>query len=252
MEVLVDRKLILSKFLIPLNKFTDQAIINLDKDFIDCVSYTTSDKQSIVLYTKLMVKNDVTDPTAVTPFNGVKLNIGSVKKLINALNCINEDIIKLTIEKNHIAYASPDAKFKFHLKEDGTIEKAPITVEKIEKIGFKTEIMLSAEKLDEIIRASSFSTDSNKLYFHIKDKILYADLTDKTIQNLDSISILLTNEITGDIFTEPVPLRLDVFRILSSIKFEKLNLKFNKDGVVVFEIAENNYLMKYITSSLIK
>ena len=62
MEILVDRKLILSKFLIPLNKFTDQAIINVDREYLDCVSYTTSDKQSIVLYTKLMIKNQITDP----------------------------------------------------------------------------------------------------------------------------------------------------------------------------------------------
>jgi hypothetical protein len=248
MEILVDRKLILSKFLIPLNKFTDQAIIYLDKDYIDCVSYTTSDKQSIILYTKLFIKNDIQDPT----FKGIKLNIGSVKKLINAFNCINDDIIRLNIEKNSISYTSPDANFKFHLKEDGVIETAPITVEKIARIGFKTEITLSPDKLEEIIRASSFSTDSNKIYLNIKNNTLYADLTDKTIQNLDSISILLTSDIQGEPLTEPVPLRLDVFRILSSIKFEKLNMKFNKDGVVVFEIVENNYLMKYITSSLIK
>jgi hypothetical protein len=248
MEVLVDRKLILSKFLIPLNKFTDQAIVTLRKDCIDCVSYSTSDKQSIVLYTKLLIKNDVQDPE----FTSVKLNIGSVKKLINAFQCINEDIIKLNIESNHIAYNSPDANFKFHLKEDGTIETAPITIEKIAKIGFKTHITISPDKLDEIMRASTFSSDSNKIYFNIKNNIMYADLTDKTIQNLDSISILVTNDINGDVFTEVIPLRLDIFRILSSLKFEKLNIKFNKDGVVVFDIEENNYLMKYITSSLIK
>lgn len=246
MEIIVDRKLILNKFLIPLNKFTDQAIITLNKEYIDCVSYSTNDKQSIVFYSKLLIKSDITDP------NDVKLNIGSVKKFINALNCVNYDIIKLTVEKNHIAYNSPETNFRFHLKEDGTIEKPTINLEKINAMDFDTEIEVTAEKIDEILKASNVSTDSNKIYLYVKDDIFYAELTDKNIQNLDTVTVMVTNQIIKSKLTEPVPLRLDIFRLLSSIKFDKLNIKLNNKGVVVFEIKEDNYLMKYITSSLIK
>lgn len=246
MEVILDRKLILNKFLIPLNKFTDQAILTLNKDYIDCISYSTNDKQSIILYTKLLIKTDMVDTT------DIKLNIGSIKKLINALNCINLDIIKLNIEKNHIAYNGDDTTFRFHLKEDGTIEKPSVNTDKIAAMSFNTELMVTAEKVDEILKASNVSTDSNKIYLYIKNNVLYAELTDKNIQNLDTITIMLTKEIIKSEITEPIPLKLDIFRLISSIKFDKLNIKLNNKGVVVFEIKDDNYLMKYITSSLIK
>ena len=245
MEIIIDRKLFLSKFLIPVSKFTDQAILSLNKDFMDCISTTTNDKQSIILYTKLIVKTDMTE-------DNIKLNIGSLKKLINALNCITEDIIKLNIEKNHIAYNSPETNFKFHLKEDGTVEKPSISLDKINSIVGDTDIIISSERLDELLKASSFSTDSEKVYLTLKDNILIGELTDKTIQNLDSMNIILTKEVTGFQFTDSVALKLDIFKLISSLKFDKLLIKCTKKGVLVFEIKDDNYLMKYITSSLIK
>jgi hypothetical protein len=248
MEILVDRKLILTKFLIPLNKFTDQAIITLTRDCIDCVSYTTNDKQTIVLYTKLVVKNKTDDPN----FVDVKLNIGSVKKFINALSCLSDDIIALDIQPNHIAYTSPNANFKFHLKEDGTIESAPMSVTKINNIEFSTEVTISNDTLKEVIKASGFSIDTNKIYFNMKDGSLYGDLTDKTIQNLDNINILISENVVGDKLESPVILGMDVFKVLSSTKCKQLDIKFSKNGAVVFHIKEDNYLMKYLTSSLVK
>ena len=245
MDIIIDRKLFLSKFLIPVNKFTDQAILSLNKEYMDCISTTTTDKQSIILYTKLIVKTDMTEDT-------IKLNIGSLKKLINALNCITSDIIKLTIEKNHIAYLSEETNFKFHLKEDGTIEKPAISLDKINSITGDTEITIAPDKIDELIRASSFSTDSEKVYLTLKKGVLIGELTDKNIQNLDSISVILTNNVTGFQFTESIPLKLDIFKLISSLKFDKLLIKCTKKGVLVFEIKDDNYLMKYITSSLIK
>lgn len=248
MEILVDRKLILSRFLIPLNKFTDQATITLKSDHIDCVSYVTNERQTIVLYTKLNVKNKTNDPD----FKGVNLNVGSVKKLINALSCIGEDIISLDVQPNHIAYKSTSASFKFHLKEDGMIEKAPMSVEKIDKIVFNTEIKIDKEKLAEIIKASSFSSDTNKIYFTTENGKMYADLTDKNIQNLDSINIIVTENVVGAKLDAPVILKLDIFKVLSAMKFQDINIRFNKNGAVVFQIEDDNYLMKYITSSLVK
>lgn len=245
MDIIIDRKLFLSKFLIPVNKFTDQAILSLNKEYMDCISTTTTDKQSIILYTKLIVKTDMTEDT-------IKLNIGSLKKLINALNCITTDIIKLTIEKNHIAYTSEETNFKFHLKEDGTIEKPAISLDKINTITGDTEIVITPDKIDELIRASTFSTDSEKVYLTLKDGILVGELTDKNIQNLDSISVILTNNVTGFQFSDSIPLKLDIFKLISSLKFDKLLIKCTKKGVLVFEIKDDNYLMKYITSSLIK
>lgn len=246
MNILLDRKLILSKFLIPLSKFTDQAIVSLNKDYIDCISYSTAEKQSVILYTKLVIKS------VEKVEDAVKLNIGSIKKLINALSCIDKDIIELTIDKNAISYTSDETSFKFHLKEDGVLEKPPINVDKINAMTFETSTLVPAAKIDEIIKAGGFSTDSSKIYIYIKNNIMFAELTDRNIQNLDTIKVVLTNKITGTPFDKEIPMRIDIFRILSTIHFDQLNMSFNKKGMVVFEIKDDNYLMKYVTSSLVK
>jgi len=247
MEIIVDKNLLLQKFFIPLNRFTDQIIVDLHPDSMECISYNTTDKQSIILYAKLYIKTSI--PTNET----TKLNIGSLKKFIQALNCLQDlSIIKLDIEKNHIAYKSSDTNFKFHLKEDGIINVPPINLDKILAITTPTSFDLTSEKVDEIIRAGSFSNESNKVYISNENGILQAELTDKTIPNLDSMRLTLTNEITGTPLTTPIILKLDIFKTLSTIKFDKVNIKISDKGAVIFELVDKDYNIKYITSCLVK
>lgn len=247
MEVILNKRLFLNKFLIPINKFTDQAIINLDNNFIDCISFATNEKQSIILYTKIIHK---TDETLEAP---IKLNIGSIKKLISALSLIKEDIISLKIENNSITYKSEETNFRFHLKEDGILEKNTINIDKINKTEFETNINLVYDKINELIKANTFATDTNKVYITIKNDKVYCELTDKNIANLDTINIILSNKYTTT--CEPkddIILKLDVFKIISSIKFDECLLKINSKGVIMFDISDNESVIKYITTSLIK
>lgn len=247
MNVIVDRSLLLNKFFIPLSRFTDQVILNLTTDSIDCLSYTSTEKQSIILYAKLAIKTEIPENETV------KLNIGSLKKLIQALNCLDDiNIIQLNIEKNHIAYKSPETNFKFHLKEDGIINHAPVTLEKIQAITTQMEFNLSSSKVDEILKASQFSAESNKIYMTMVDGILQAELTDKTLPNLDNMNIFLTKDIIGTPVTTPIILKLDIFKTISTLKFDQLNVKANEKGVVIFELKDKEYLIKYITSCLVK
>lgn len=246
MEIIVDKKLILSKFLIPLNKITEQAIVSLNKESISCISYSSNDKQSIIFYSKLNIVNNMDSDETIS------LNIGSVRKLINALSCISLDIIPLRVEKNSISYSSPETSFKFHLKEDGVIPIPAINLVKIQGMTFDTSITIPYNKFNEVLKASSYTEDSNKVYFNIIDNKMYAELTDKTISNIDNMSICLSNEITGNIGIGSVALRMDVFKLLSSLKFDNINIGLSSKGIVAFIINEDNYLMKYITSSLIK
>ncbi len=247
MEIICNKKLFLNKFLIPISKFTDQAIVNVNSDNIDCTSYSNTEKQSIILYTKIDYK---TNDTIVEP---IKLNIGSIKKFINALTLINDDIILLTIDKNSISYKSIDTNFRFHLKEDGILEKSTINIEKIDKTIFETEIFLSNDRLNDIIKASTFTPDTNKLYINIKDGKICGELTDKNIANIDNISVILSEKYTTTLEKfEDCVLKFDIFKIISSIKFDECILKINNKGVIMFEIKDTESIIKYITTSLIK
>jgi hypothetical protein len=237
----------LNQFLIPLSKFSEQAVICLKPNLIECTTFTTTDKQSIILYTQLEVNTVL--PSDVQSIN---LNIGNLKKLIQAFNCIDLPIVQLEIENNSISFKSETTNFKYHLKEDGIIPKAPININKIWSLQFTTDIIIPSEKIDELIKVSSFTSETNKIYLSIKNSSLMAELTDKTIPNLDSLNLFLTNEITGNLAISNLPLRFDIFKLLSSLTFKNVNLRINEKGVVVFEIRENKYLLKYITSSLLK
>ena len=246
MDIIVNKKTFLGKLLLPISKFTDKIILNFNTDFIDSISYTTADKQTIILYTKVMFKSatPITDP--------IKLNIGSVKKLISAFNCISEDIVELKIEQNNISYKSNESSFRFHLKEDGTVEKPVFNLEKINATVFTTQFKILSSKLSEMLKACGFSTDSDKIYIYTKDSKVLCDLTDKTIQNLDSFTFTLSDNFTGTPLIDPIILRIDVFKTLSSIKFDVCDMKLDAKGIVVFEVKDDESLMKYVTTSLIK
>lgn len=247
MIVTIDRIIFLNQFLIPLSKFSEQAVICLKPNLIECTTFTTTDKQSIILYTQLEV-NSILPPDV----SFINLNIGNLKKLIQAFNCIDLPVVQLEIENNSITFNSEVTNFRYHLKEDGIIPKAPINLDKILSLQFSTEMIISSDKIDELIKVSSFTSDSNKIYLSIKNSSLMAELTDKTIPNLDSINLLLTKDIIGNSTISNLPLRFDIFKLLSSLSFKNVTVKINDKGVVVFEIKENKYLLKYITSSLLK
>jgi hypothetical protein len=138
------------------------------------------------------------------------------------------------------------------LKEDGTIEKAPISLDKIAQIQYNTWFTLTNDKINEILQASNFSAETNKVYIYLKDNNLYGEMTDKTIQNLDSMTVLLSDAVMGDRLSEMIALKIDIFKIISTLKMPTLTVKINTKGVIMFEIKEADFLLQYITSSLVK
>lgn len=247
MEIILNKRLFLTKFLVPVSKFTDQTIININNDNIDCLSYTTGDKQTIFLYTKLLYKTNSKDVV------DLKLNIGSIKKLINALNLIPTEIICITVDKNSISYKSDENSFRFHLKEDGIIDKSSINFEKIDKTEFQTEIILTQERLFGITKAGGYISDTNKVYLSIKDNKVYCELTDKTIANVDTTSMVLSDSFTSTVtITEDIIMKADIFKLISGIKFTECLLKINNKGVIMFDIKDEDSVIKYVTTSMVK
>lgn len=246
MEILVNKKIILANFLEPISRFSDQVIINFHADYMDCISYMTDDKQSIILYSRLKLSHndEIKEP--------LKLNVGSLRKLIQAFRCIPDEIIKLNVSDKVISYKSDATQFRFHLKEDGVIEKPVFNLEKIEKIQFDLKFDITFTNIQEILRAGSFCSESNKIYIYADDaRNIVADITDKTIQNVDKMSIQICDSYIGEKLDHDTILKIDIFKLLAALK-QKCSVSINKDGVVLFEIADEWCVIKYITTSLIK
>jgi len=236
-----DKKLFLNSFLLPISKINDSCVIQLDKNGFNC-TVATSDA-SVILYTAYKI-NTKTDEK-------ININISDVKKVIKAFEGVSSDSFNFTVDKNNISYFGPEIRFKYHLLEDGIITKPKIDIAKINDLDFPVNFTIQYKTLLELLRGSTFATESNKLYLYTEDGKIVGDLTDKSRHNVDSISIPLA-EYTGAPLGS-ICLNFELIRIISGVRVKQLQCSINpKIGIVLFHVADNIVTTKYIASSLIK
>jgi len=243
-KLTLNKKEIVSKFLTPISKITEKCILTAQQNHISAL--TNVDDGSIILYAKYITSTQLPEGTVL------QLNVPDVKKLGRMLECIDTDTIEIDSNSNNLAYESNTLKFKYHLLEEGVMQKAVISVDKITKLTFDTSFTLTNAKLDGILKASSFTTQSNKLYFYTKDNKMYGELTDRTMQNIDSVDFSIADSFTGTEIKQVIPINLDTLRMLNGTQTDIL-VKINTQiKVLMFEINNNNVMLKYIISALSK
>jgi hypothetical protein len=239
----------LEKLLKPINRSTDSCVLKTHKNLL--YSVCTSDDKSVILYATCKLPIEL---------ESLKLNLISIKKLLNGLDCLGDDgEFKMILNKNHIrcqiksSSSLDDSFFKYHLVEDGIITESTVNTDTISKLKFDTEFEIPLHKLKQILTAYSFATDASKIYFYVKEDKIFADIDDKTISNIDSMSMVITDNILGETLDNPIPVKLEVFKNLMSSKLP-VKVKINKEfKVLVFHTKENNEVdLKYIVSALVK
>jgi hypothetical protein len=238
-----DRLNFTKKLLDPLSRVADSCSLKLFPDKIESIVATPD---TVILYLQYFCKNpEITQETTI--------NLPNIKKFLQVFECIEDSFIDLTLESNHLAYNSPKIKFKYFLLDDGVIEVPPLKVEKIEALQFHSGFKLTGQALGELIKGSSFAADTNKIYFSTTDKEVYAELTDQTMQNTDSITFQLADKFVGNKLDQALPLNMDVIRLIGGLKPSTTKVKINTDvKVLMFEIADADHNLKFITSTLVK
>lgn len=250
MQIKIEKDVFADQFLSPLSKIVGDddsnkgCVINLSDNNINSVCNTKDG--SIILLASIVI------PTGLKTEESTHLNIFDIRKFIKLLDCIPEDEIRLQINNNNLTYKSNNINFKFHLMDDGVIRKSVASIDKINKLTFNNEFSITKFKLDEIMKISGFTEDSNKLYLNCDNGEIRGELTDKTKPNIDSVNIKIAESFTGDKFSN-IPISLDVLRKLSGIKFDLINVKINtQTKVLMMELSNNVCLLKYIATALIK
>ncbi len=244
MVVTFERQALLKKLLEPINRITESCVLTINKDY--CYTLATSPDGGIILYSKL----NCSSKTVTDEFH---INIPNVRKLIQVFECIQDSFVDLDIQSNHIAYSSPKIKFKYFLLDEGIIEVPPIKVEKIEALSFDCNFKLNEKKLAEISRGRNFSAETEKIYFYTKDKEVFAELADQTIQNTDSITFQVADSFTGSELKQLLPLNADIIRLISGLKASDVKVHVNTTNkVLLFEITSPEHTIKFIISSLVK
>lgn len=212
----------------------------------------TNDADNRILYGKLKTT------TGLAIDETVSLNFKDLRKLIKVFECIPEDTFELKIDDSAsvISYKSPALSFKLHLVLDSVIKKNIVSLDKISKLTFDSDFELTSEKITEILRGSivaSIPGKEDKIYFYTKDKSVYAELTDKSIQDVDSITFSIAEKYNGIDITSPLPFNMEILRLMTGNKFDKLNVKVNNTHkILLFEICNPQVMFKYIISGYTK
>ena len=173
----------LEKILKPVNRLTDSCVLKIDGDTL--YTLCNSSDNSVILYadTKLPIELDK-----------LKLNLINIKKLLTGLDCLGDDgEFRFMYNENHIVCKSINGNnnthIKYHLSDDGIIKESTVNIEKISKLNFDTIFEISLFKIKQIISAYSFTSDVNKIYFYTKNNDVFAEIDDKTMHNIDNVSL---------------------------------------------------------------
>ena len=248
MNLTFEKTKIIDQFLVPISKVATDCSLSITNKTIQ--SLVTDSNGSTILFAKLDIDNyDIPDNKTIN------LNIKEIRKLIRVFECIGTDIFTVEVDDNisTLKFKSTDMSFKLHLVLDEAIKKCSLSLSKIEKLNFNTEFILTNTKLSEILKGSTFATETNKVYFFIKDKTVYAELTDKTTEQIDSITYNISDQYTGENLAVALPFSLEILRLLSGIKTNNTVVKINNTyKIIMFEINNPCNTMKLIVPAFVK
>ena len=223
------------RFLDATSKISDSVILEIKKEKV--TSLVSSVDNTLILYSEYNAVSELEDT----------LNIPDVKKLYRVLDTVEGTNIDLNINANNIEYRGSDIKFKYHLFEEGFLAKPSINLDKINQFTYDLEFNLDKSTLQQIFKGSTFTSETNKIYFYTENGKLKAELTDRSRHNTDNFTLSIGD---AKFDLEPTPVNFDNIRLLSIIN-DSFNVKINTEyGVVVFDIMRDNIKLKYIISAL--
>jgi len=232
----------INNFLGPISKLTENTVVKIRKD--DIASISSSSDGTLIVNCTLEQKNEV-DET-------VYLNIPDINKLIKVLTCIAEENVDLTFNNNNIEYKSDSVGFKYHLLEDGIIDPPSVDLNKIKKIEFPFRFTTTQNTVNQLIKGSTFTTETNKIYFSTDSGKVYGSLTDRQRHNIDSYTQLLSEEYRGEQLSKELALSFETIRIISSIRFNELTVNVNPDlNVFLFKIKTDDTTIVVVSSGYV-
>ena len=164
-------------------------------------------------------------------------------RLIKILSCLDENDIHLNIQKNHIKYDSEYNRFIYHLFDSSITKSNAFDFNKIDDITFNTNFKLTKEKNNAILKALPFVTESSKVYLKTENGNIYAELSDKKLQNVDSYTTILAEEYDGDELDYELILDIELFRLISVLSFSEAIIYINNEYkmlMIKLELKDSN------------
>ena len=123
------------------------------------------------------------------------------------------------------------------------------------KVKYNTN--LNKNQIKEILSISSFADGSDKVYFYQDGNKLIAELNDRTIDNIDNISLIISEEGNG-VIEDKVIIAVNSLSslILSTpeINFSVIEIgnKIKTIEAILFTLEYNGVLVKYLFNSKVR
>jgi DNA polymerase III sliding clamp (beta) subunit (PCNA family) len=245
MELKLDKKDFAETFLDVVSRTVDTAAIKVSKDGLYVIAQTPN--STVFLLGKYVCNIDIEQE--------MSLNLGDIKKLLRVLDCVEDESLTFKINSNHLHYKSPSIQFKYHFLDDAIMPKTSYKREKIEALQYDTYFDVEYKKLQEVLKVSSFTADTNKLYLFQQDGCIFCELGDKERFNTDNISLkLVDTPIEGQPLPKALPFNLDIFRALAGVRFSKARVGINyKHNIMSFLVKPTDQTeFRFIISGLVK
>lgn len=228
------------KFLIPISRINDICSLTLENNVIYNLNRTPDNNFSLYI------------TSSEIEYYGDKrvISFSDIKKFIKVFDCIQSNEIELSLTDNTVEYKSKGTRFKFHLINDNIVKSPNFSIDKINSLVFDLSFKISLSTINNLIKSSTFITDSNKLYIHTDDDKVYGEMTDKTKMIIDSYTTEISDSYIGNSMDKPLAFDFDLFRNISFLRVPEFDIKINtKVGVIVFDIEDDNYKMRYISTA---
>ena len=171
-------------------------------------------------------------------------------KLIKILSCLDEADLHLEVEKNCIKYNSNVNRFTYHLFDSSITKDTAFDFNKIDDITFNTNFKLTKEKNSAILKALPFVTESSKIYIKTENTNVYAELSDKKLQNVDSYTTLLADEYDGEDLDYELILDIELFRLISILNFNEAIININNQyKMLMLKLDIDNIKLTFVSTS---
>jgi len=179
-------------------------------------------------------------------------NVPNLKKFARLLGNMEGDV-SFTVDGNKIRYSEGKLSFEYFLLDDSYIGKTFLNKSKIQSLETDAQFILEGHKLSELLKLSSVTSDTEKVYFYTQDGGVVAELNDLEKHNVTNVSVSVAEECEGTI-PSPIPFLLNNFRNISYTRESQLIFKINtslKLAVVQFKPSPSVSL-KYVFSGLVR
>lgn len=172
------------------------ATLKIYKNYIESVGMSV-DSASIISCARINIINS--DSINLSANEECIINIPDMSKFSRLLSMCENDIFEFEIKKNYVYFKSDRVHGAKFVIDD-------IPAQKIDKrynskwfnsFNPKYTATISKKTLKELLHVSAFADASDKIYFYQKDNKLIAECNDRTLDNVDSISLVLSTEGTG-------------------------------------------------------